>query len=312
MPTYNGERYLRETFASLAAQDERGFECIVVDGGSTDSTRDIIDEYSRQLDVQLFTRPELPNWVSKTNFAFERANAEHVCMLHHDDLWLSGRAAAVRRALLRHPDSALVLHPSLLIDADGRTLGMWTCPLDPDPIVYQPADLLERLMVQNFISVPSPTFRRDAAVAVGGIDAELWYTGDWDFYLKLARTGPSVYLDAPLSSFRIHGASLTMQGSADIDAFRRQLTTVLERHIVAIVPDARRRAVKRIANASNAINTALAAATHGSYSSLPGALALLAALGPSGWHSYFRESRIVERVASRLRARRSLLASSKA
>jgi GT2 family glycosyltransferase len=241
MPTYNGERYLRETFASMVEQDERGFECVVVDGGSTDSTRAIIDEFSRELDVRVFVRPEFPNWVGKTNFGFGQAAAEHVCMLHSDDRWLPGRAAAVRRALEQHPDLALLLNPSLIIDQDGRTVGRWRCPLEPDT-VYSADALLEHLIVQNFVAVPAPAFRRDAALAVGGIDPVLWYTGDWDFYLKLARTGPTLYLDEMLTSFRIHGASLTMKGSANVESFRAQLETVLERHLPAIESAERRHA----------------------------------------------------------------------
>ena len=308
MPTYNGERYLRETFDSLVAQDDLDFECLVVDGGSTDETRDVIDAFSSRLNVRLFVRPELPDWVAKTNFAFHQANAPHLCMLHHDDRWLPGRARAVRAALARHPDVALLLHPSILIDAHGRHVGEWTCPLEPEPRVYSPAEMLEYLIVQNFISVPSPTFRKDAALAVGGIDAQLWYTGDWDFYLKLAQTGPTIYLDEPFSSFRLHGASLTMKGSENVPAFRDQLTTVLERHITAVSPDARRALVRRTALASNQLNVALAAALHGSFGRLPAALGALVALGPSGWTRYFRTSRIVERIVSRVRARGVLFA----
>jgi GT2 family glycosyltransferase len=311
MPTYNGERYLRETFESMVEQDERGFECVVVDGGSTDSTRAIIDQFSRELDVRLFVRPEFPNWVGKTNFGFGEAAAEHVCMLHSDDRWLPGRAAAVRRALERHPDLALLLNPSLIIDQDGRTVGRWRCPLEPDHI-YSADALLEHLIVQNFVAVPAPTFRRDAALAVGGIDPVLWYTGDWDFYLKLARTGDTLYLDEMLTSFRIHGASLTMKGSANVDSFRAQLETVLERHLPAIESAERRHAARRVGAVSNEIDIALAAAVHGAWGGLPGAFASLAALGPAGWRSYFRDSRIVERVSSRLRARGNLFAIKKA
>jgi len=306
MPTYNSERYLRETFESLVAQDERGFECVVVDGGSTDATPDIIGEYSRSLDVRVFLRPDFPNWIGKTNFGFAEAAAEHVCMLHHDDLWNAGRAGAVRRALASNPETALVLHPSTLIDGAGRAVGQWSCPLEPVPQSYAPQQMLERLLVQNFISVPSPTFRRDTALEVGGVDPSLWYTGDWDFYLKLASTGPTVYLDEPLSSFRLHGASLTVTGSANGAEFRRQLDTVLERHIGSIMNDDVRHRVQRTARASNEVNAALAAALHGSYGELPRAFGALAALGPAGWRRYFRYSRISERVGARLRARRSL------
>ena len=227
-------------------------------------------------------------------------------MLHHDDRWNAGRAAAVRATLARHPDAALVLHPSTFIDDEGRALGQWSCPLAPEPRVHQPDELLERLMVQNFISVPSPTFRRDTAVRVGGIDTTLWYTGDWDFYLKLAATGPSVYLDRALSGFRLHSASLTVTGSSNAEDFRRQHAIVLARHIERIRDDATRARVLRAARASNRMNAALASALHGSWMEVPSALLAVAALGPDGWNRYTTNSRIVERVGARLRARRSL------
>lgn len=305
MPTYNGERYLRETFASLLVQDDRDFECVVVDGGSTDSTLGIIEEFSRELDVRLFIERRFPNWIGKTNLALTRARAKHACMLHHDDLWHAGRAAKVRAVLERNPDTALVLHPSTLIGGDGAPLGQWSCPLLPDRR-YAPAELLERLLVQNFISVPSPTFRVDSALSVGGIDEHLWYTGDWDFYLKLAALGPTLYIDEPLSSFRLHASSLTVTGSANSEDFRHQLATVLERHIGSIADDRARRRIRRAAEASNGVNAALAAALHGSYSDLPFAIASVVALGPSGWRRYFRDSRIVERLSARIRARRTL------
>ncbi len=309
MPTYNGERYLRETFESLVAQDERGFECVVVDGGSTDATREIIDTYARQLNVRIFVQPEFPNWVGKTNFAFEQARAPHVCMLHHDDAWLPGRAAAIRDALNRHPEVALVLHASRMIDEAGHPLGRWSCPLAPEPTVHESSRVLEHLLVQNFIACPSPTFRRDAALGVGGISGELWYTGDWDFYLKLAATGPAIYLDRELSAYRLHGSSLTISASANIAEFRGQLDSVLARHIDRIPDPIRRRRVKRTAEASNAVNAALAASLHGGYSALPRALAALARLGPAGLHRYLVDSRIAERVCARWRARRLLVTS---
>jgi glycosyltransferase involved in cell wall biosynthesis len=310
MPTYNGERYLPETFASLAAQDERGFECIVVDGGSTDGTRAIVDEYAQRLDVRFFVQPQFPNWIGKTNFGFAQASAEHVCMLHHDDLWHRGRAAAVRAALAEHPAAALVLHPSALIGAEGERLGQWSCPLAAGR-AYGPEEMLQQLLVQNFISVPSPTFRVDTALATGGVDPGLWYTGDWDFYLKLAATGKTVYLGDELSSFRLHGASLTVTGSADNDDFRRQLDVVLQRHIESIADEDVRRRVRRAAEASNAVNAALAQALHGSWSAMPGAVASVVALGPWGWRRYFRNSRIVERVGARLKGRRALRAAAR-
>jgi hypothetical protein len=109
-----------------------------------------------------------------------------------------------------------------------------------------------------------------------------------------------------LASFRLHAGSLTVTGSADNDDFRRQLAIVLERHIDAIVDERARHRVRRVATASNVVNAALAKALHRSYSAIPGALAAVVALGPSGWHRYFRDSRIIERAGARLRTRHTI------
>jgi hypothetical protein len=162
--------------------------------------------------------------------------------------------------------------------------------------------LLERLLVQNFVAVVSPVIRRDAWLACGGLDLDLWYTGDWDMWLKLAEHGDVVYHDAVTAAFRIHGASATTIRSRDTQDVTEQLRTVLERHIGA-VPRERRAAVRRLAEASIAVNTALAAAAGGRPAKVMSALGAVVALGPVGAAHYLHRSRIVERVVPRMRAR---------
>ena len=85
--------------------------------------------------------------------------------------------------------------------------------------------VVERLLVQNFISMPAPLFSREAALRVGGLDEDLWYTADWDFWLKLAATGKTIYVPGP---FRPSAFILTRrqsQRSDQTDDFRRQLVT---------------------------------------------------------------------------------------
>jgi GT2 family glycosyltransferase len=300
MPTLNSERFLRETLESLVVQNDKAIECIVVDGGSSDGTLAIIDEYKTVLDIRLYQSARA-NWCAQTNLGLERASADYVCMLHHDDLWHPGRAVQLRAALRRHPDVVLLLHPTRFIDEQGRHLGYWKCPLEPEPRIYVPVELLEHLLVQNFVALPALTFNRAVALKVGGLEPDLWYTGDWDFYLKLAQEGTTVYLNEVLASFRVHGTSLTMKGSANTDAFRRQLEHVLAKHLPALAHSERFRAVARAATASVNINVALAATLHGSLRSLPAALKWFVRLGPRGWSRYLKDSRIHERAFSRLR-----------
>ena len=121
----------------------------------------------------------------------------------------------------------------MFIDEDGKRLGIWRCPL---PAHRRPVDsrrLIQRLLVQNFIAMPAPLFRRDLALQVGGLNESLWYTADWDFWLKVATVARTAYLPEPLTAFRLHSGSQTVRGSQKLDEFRGQLESVLYDHLGA-------------------------------------------------------------------------------
>jgi hypothetical protein len=222
-------------------------------------------------------------------------------MLHQDDLWLKGRVEDMRSAIAANGNAALLLNPSQIIDQNGRPLGIWRCPLRSSRALSA-TRLAERLLVQNFIAIPAPIVRRDAWVATGGLDDTLWYTADWDLYLKLARQGDTVYRERVTTAFRIHSGSLTVQGSADADQFRDQMAQVIARH-VDLAPAHKREAIRRRALASTAVNCALAQAMSGNAHLLAGAFVSLVRLGPVGIWQYVRDSRILDRALPRLRAR---------
>ena len=300
MPTRGGEETVDVTMRSLAAECDDGVEMLVFDSSPTSATLDIVRKYADRLHLRIIDDHNLTNWPAKTNRGVELANARHVCWLHTDDLWLPGRVAAVRSWIEAAPEASLHLAPSVIVDRNGRDLGLWRCPL-PGGRELPPSFVTERLLVQNFISAPAPVFRRDAWLDAGGLDDALWYTADWDIWLKLAARGPVRYHDAVTTAFRIHGGSMTVTGSRDIADFARQMQIVLDRHLMALksVPTA----VERVSRTSIAINTALAAASAGDYSRLASAAFDMLKLGPIGLCRYFRDSRIHERVTSRLRAK---------
>lgn len=302
IPVHDGERWLGQTLDSLVAQDDRDFECVIVDSSSAEGTAALVRSYVGRLDLRIFSRPDLAHWRAKTNFGVGQARSAHISMLHQDDFWLAGRAACARRWIEGSPGAAMHLHPSRIVDGLGRSLGTWRCPL-PSGKGPVPRELLvERLLVQNFIAVPSPIIRRDAFLAVGGIDETLWYTGDWDLYLKLARMGDVVYHRPVLSAFRVHGQSMTATGSRGLADFEAQMRRVLDAHIVALPPGRRGRVLPR-ARSSIGVNSGLAAASNGAVSGLLRAALAVLALGPLGFYAYLRDSRLLDRVLPRLRAR---------
>jgi glycosyltransferase involved in cell wall biosynthesis len=303
VPTFNGEAYLAQALDSVAAEGARGVEVVAVDDGSSDGTVALLDRYRDRLDLCVHQR-RAGSWVANTNLALRYARGEIVSLLHQDDFWLPGRLAALRAQLDATPHASLVLHACRFVDRRG--LGPWRSPLPPGARVA-PADCLERLLVQNFVAIPVAAFRRDLALRVGGMDESLWYTADWDLWLKLASTGETVYLDSILAGFRVHPASQTVSRSRSLDEFRLQHEVVVERHLGSwpARSPAVRAAVGRAARASAEVNVSLAAAYHRQpvpWRRLAGALG---ALRPGDWRRLARDSRLRERVVARLRARLS-------
>jgi hypothetical protein len=147
-------------------------------------------------------------------------------------------------------------------------------------------------------------FRRQDAISLGGLDTDLWYTADWDFYLKLARLGPAAHLSEVLAGFRIHPASQTIAGSRNAEEFARQLSIPVTRHLDALKDPATRRKIRKAADFSNAVNLFLAKRFHGHDGNIMPLIWKFMALGPGGWMRYFRCSRVHERVYARLRLRR--------
>lgn len=301
MPIYNAENYLEHALKSILSQQDDEIEVIAIDGGSTDRTVNILEKYADRMPMRLLLREDCGSWMAKTNLGLSQARGDFVCFLHHDDLWLNDRMHVLRSLVHETPDVTMFLHASWFVDPRGRRVGLWRCPLPAD-CELESDFVIDRLLVQNFISMPAPLFSRKAALQVGGLDEALWYTADWDFWLKLAAAGKTVYHPIPLAAFRIHPHSQTMQGSCHISDFRQQQEAVVARHLGPWESDSTCHWTGRqIARFSIEVNTALAAYVHGRESHWLRLISRFIGLGPAGWNRYLRDSRIIERTLPRYR-----------
>jgi glycosyltransferase involved in cell wall biosynthesis len=293
MPVHGGGDWLDAALASIKGESPDDIEVVIRDSTPGKSCIDIVERHAGRLRIDYAYVPEEVSWTRKTNLAVEAAQGAYVCTLHQDDLWLDGRLSLARDMIGRFPGAALFLTPSLIVDGSGRALGQWRPPFRRGRL--QPAAYRDLLLVQNSIAIPAPIFRRDAYLASGGLDETLWYTPDWDLWLKLGDIGPVVYDPRPVTAFRIHAGSLTMVG--DRREFAEQLDDILSRNLRTNSRTA------RISRASARINVLLSEAALGNRRALLRAIGTLLALGPIEGSRYIRYSRIIERVLPRLRLR---------
>ncbi len=295
MPVHHPGPWLDDALNSIVDDGrDGGIEVII-----RDSTPDFpagavfVSKHCDRLSIDYAHMPHIASWTRKTNIGVEEARSEHVCTLHQDDLWLPERIQAIRTQIAEHPEAALFLSPARLIDAGSQDVGGWRPPFEDGTIPAM--EFRDLLLVQNSIAMPSPVFRRDAYLACGGLDESLWYTPDWELWLKLGEQGPVVFASTPNTAFRIHGGAQTMTRSRS--EFAEQLDIVLDRHLDPASRNA------RISRASVAINTALAQGAAGDRSAKWRALGTFLRLGPVDGARYLKYSRLVERAWPRLRLR---------
>ena len=270
----------------------------------------ILDSYAGRLPINILKEPRRANWAANVNVALSAAQGDFICILHQDDMWMEGKLRTIKELIKQYPAANMFLSPTWFIDTHDKRLGLWRCPLPAAPAIIDADTMTERLLVQNFIAVPAPVFRRDVTLSCGGMDSRLWYTPDWDLWLKIAALGNIVYYPKAMSNFRIDSSSMTVMQSKDTEDFRKECQAVLGRHLAIWKKTGyTKKSVSRVAQFSVDMNVFLAALLHRKKTNPIKLIYHFILLMPFGWYRYLRDSRLVERVICRIKIRLSLTTS---
>jgi glycosyltransferase involved in cell wall biosynthesis len=205
-PCLNAEATIAEALASVRDQGYEPLEHIVVDGGSTDRTIDLVRSAGDH--VRFVSEPDR-GLSDAMNKGIAMARNDVVGWLNADDKYLPGALARVADAFASRPDALWATGRCLIIDADGREIRRGVTR-------YKDA-LLRRwsfpmFLTHNFVSSPATFVRRAAFDLVGGFEERFRYSMDYDVWLKLGRRSAPVVIDAPLACFRMAEGSLSMTG----------------------------------------------------------------------------------------------------
>lgn len=215
-PSYNQAGYLPRTLASVAAQRGVAVEHLVLDGGSTDETPDIL---RRASDSLAFWRsaPDAGQTAALAE-GFARATGEVLGWLNSDDyLWSDDALAAVAEAFARHPEAVMVTGDTVLTDADGR-------PVMIDMVLFPSARQMRHTMA---VAQQSTFFRKDAYLAADGMDPAFSYCMDFDLFERISRQGRIIRIPKVLAAFRLHESAKTATWQ---EVFRRDVHACQHRH----------------------------------------------------------------------------------
>jgi glycosyltransferase involved in cell wall biosynthesis len=186
-------RFLESTIRSVLDQNYPNLEYLIIDGGSTDESVDIIRRYAHRLSY----------WVSEADQGqthalikgFKRSRGDVMGWLCSDDLLLPGALATVCDFFVAHPEVDVVYGDALWIDRDGRFI---RCKRE------MPFSRFVMLHDHNYIAQPSTFWRRSIYEAVGGLDSRFQLAMDTDLWERFSKQTKIVHIPKYLSCMRFY------------------------------------------------------------------------------------------------------------
>jgi len=193
MPSFNQAQFLEEAICSVLAQRDQLHEFIVLDGGSTDGSVEIIQKYASQID----------HWQSKPDGGqsnaiidgFSRVTGEVINWINSDDAILPGALYAIREQFAADPELGLVEGNTVIVDADSAII---RCDRRAGP---------SRWWVKHGYlrsHQPSTFFRRELYEQSGGIDKDLHCTMDTDLWYRMIPKTKCVRMKRYIGVHRVH------------------------------------------------------------------------------------------------------------
>lgn len=211
-PSFNQAEYIEETIQSIHAQGYPDLEHLVIDGGSTDGTLEILKRSEHGL--HWISEPD-EGQANAINKGFKRATGDIIAWLNSDDIYLPGTLRRVADFFARRPEVDVVYGDYYLIDHQGAVLlRKKEIPFDYNILLYG----------LDYISQPATFFRRHVLDRVGYLDETLHYGLDWEYWLRIAQAG-LVFAHMPdyLAGARWHGQAKTLDAPPEMYAEHRAI-----------------------------------------------------------------------------------------
>lgn len=212
VPTFNSERFLEQTLHSLFQQDYNNLEILVIDGGSTDGTVNIIKKYEKQITY----------WVSEKdsgqsnalNKGFKKAKGEIVGWLCSDDLLYKESIRIVAEEFTKDDEVGIVYGDIDQINSSGKIFRN---------IKYKPITADYILNVHHPVPQQGSFYRRSLLEKVGYLNESLHQVMDYDLFIKLLKISKGIYVGRALGQFRMFESNKsTIQGAwvGSIEGFK--------------------------------------------------------------------------------------------
>lgn len=199
-PSFNQAKFLEETIRSVLEQDYPNIEYILIDGGSTDGSVEIIQKYAHRLAYWVSEKDR--GQTDALNKGFAAATGSIFAWLNSDDTYQPGAIRSAVDFLTSHPRVGLVYGDLNFINERGEIVGKF-------PAAQTNLVRLRR----GYVHIPQPAafFRADLWKKVGPLDPSFYFAMDYDLWVRLAGVSDLQYLPGQVwANFRLHGSGKTI------------------------------------------------------------------------------------------------------
>jgi GT2 family glycosyltransferase len=240
IPAYNGAKYLGEAIKSVLKQKFKDFELLIVDDCSSDNTEKVVHSFSDRR-MRYHKNPVRLGLTGNWNRCVELASGDYVCIFHQDDLMLPDNLSRKLTVLESSPSVGFVYSDVEVVDAFDKMVrpGWYNPTPEGSDKIFAGTEFFHQLFTgENLICCPSVVVKRSLFDDLGGFDARLPYTADWEMWLRVALHSDVGYIAEPLMHYRVHESNEThrFKGPQELQQTYLAKTIALDRY-PELVPD---------------------------------------------------------------------------
>jgi glycosyltransferase involved in cell wall biosynthesis len=195
-PSYNQGVYLEETIRSVLDQNYQNLEYIVIDGGSTDGSVEVIKKYSSQLAYWVSEKDK--GQTDALNKGFHRATGEIVGWLNSDDTYIAGTLRAVAEAFKADTDVDFVFGNKFAVDENQNVIREDR---------HTKFSFASWILLGSTLSQCASFWKRNLFEKYGYLDDSLQFSMDYEFFCRIGRQIKTKHIRKPLANFRWHPTS---------------------------------------------------------------------------------------------------------
>ncbi len=201
-PSFNQGEFLEDTIKSVLDQNYPNLEYIIIDGGSTDNSVEIIKKYEKHINYWVSEKDN--GQTDAINRGFKKASGDVIAWLNSDDYYFPGALNLVSEMYLSEPEAGLYIGNGAVADREGKRIRRYS-----NDIIFDYDTLLKG---SNYILQPSTFINAKAVKEVGSLDESFYYAMDLEYWLRVASKFSVITVNEELSAYRWYDDIKTKTG----------------------------------------------------------------------------------------------------